>query len=114
MNYLKTPIFRSEALRRAVAELACVNCGRVGSTQAAHTNTGKGQGIKASDARIMALCTGGLDHRGCHEYLDQSGRMTREQRREFESEMTLRTLVALIERGVLVVDTKRFREGRAL
>lgn len=114
MNYLKTPIFRSETLRRAVAELECVNCGRVGWTQAAHANTGKGQGIKASDARIMALCTGGLDHRGCHETLDQGGTMTKHERREWEDVMTLRTLIALIERKILVVDTKRFREGRAL
>lgn len=108
MNYLKTPIFRSEALRRAVAELECVNCRREQSTQCAHANQSKGMSIKASDARAMALCV------DCHRYLDQSGGMTREQRREFESEMVARTLVALIERGVLVVDTKRFREGRAL
>lgn len=136
MSYLKTPIFRSEALRRAVADLECVNCGRERNSQAAHANLGKGMGIKASDARIAALCA-----ELCHPMLDQSGAMTKEERREFEALMIARTLIRLIERGalrfdaaklneepeavmsvlvglveggVLVVDTKRFREGRGL
>lgn len=134
MNYLKTPIFRSETLRRAVAELECVNCGREQNTQAAHGNQGKGMGLKVSDAKIAALCAD-----LCHPMLDQSGSMTKAERREFEVLMIARTLVRLIERGVLrfdagklneepetimtvlvglvesgalVVDTKRFREGR--
>ena len=37
---------RSEALRRAVASLPCVICGVPGHSQCAHSNSGKGAGIK--------------------------------------------------------------------
>ena len=37
---------RSEALRRAVASLPCINCGVPGHSQCAHSNSGKGAGIK--------------------------------------------------------------------
>lgn len=87
----KTLTYRSERLRRAVASLPCVNCGREGLTQAAHANQGKGMGIKGSDARIMALCI------YCHAEHDQGGTRTKEERRRFEDEMVARTYVALME-----------------
>lgn len=37
---------RSEAYRRAVASLPCINCGVPGHSQCAHSNSGKGAGIK--------------------------------------------------------------------
>ena len=37
---------RSEAYRRAVASLPCINCGVPGYSQCAHSNSGKGAGIK--------------------------------------------------------------------
>lgn len=89
-------VFRSRTLREAAAELACVDCGRHLATQAAHTNTGKGMGIKASDACLMALCW------PCHRRLDQGGAMTKDERRDYEQRMALRTLVRLIETGRLV------------
>src|SRR5260364_342023 len=52
-------MMRSEKLRRLVAMLPCMCCGQKGQTQAAHANFqsfGKGMGIKASDAALMALC----------------------------------------------------------
>ena len=91
----KPHTFRSEKFRRVVASLACVMCGREGMTQAAHSNQGKGMGIKASDARIAALCV------NCHSGLDSGGVMTKKERREFEDEMILRTYVALMESGRL-------------
>ena len=42
----KSAPVRSEALRRAVASLPCVNCGVPGHSQCAHSNSGKGAGIK--------------------------------------------------------------------
>ncbi|MBB5509585.1 hypothetical protein [Paraburkholderia atlantica] len=95
MGKIKT--FRSEKLRRAVAELPCVDCGKEGETQAAHANQGKGLAIKASDARIMALCV------RCHSFLDQAGSMDKHQRRQYEDEMIARTYVALVENGKLEV-----------
>ncbi len=99
----KTLTFRSEDLRRAVASLPCVCCGRVGATQAAHTNTGKGGGIKASDAAIMALCADAPGFVGCHSRVDARSTMTKAERRAFEIEMVALTYIALIERGLLMV-----------
>lgn len=91
--------FRSEKLRRAVAELPCSNCGREGQTQAAHANLseyGKGMSHKASDAALMALCI------TCHAELDQGKTMDKAERRDFQQTMIARTLTRLIEQGRLV------------
>jgi hypothetical protein len=93
----KPQTFRSEKLRRAVATLPCQACGLEGSTQAAHSNQGKGGAIKASDARIAALCV------RCHTELDQGKTMCKADRRAFEDEMILRTYVALMEAGLIGV-----------
>lgn len=92
--------FRSEKLRRAVAELSCANCGREGQTQAAHANLseyGKGMSHKASDAALMALCV------SCHAELDQGKTMDKAERRDFQQTMIARTLTRLIEQGRLVL-----------
>jgi hypothetical protein len=99
----KTLTFRSGNLRRAVASLPCVCCGRVGAIQAAHTNTGKGGGIKASDAAIMALCADSPGFVGCHSRVDARSTMTKVERRVFELEMVALTYIALMERGLLTV-----------
>lgn len=80
---------RSEALRRAVASLPCINCGVPGHSQCAHSNSGKGAGIKASDLDSFPLCTvhPGADGRlvqGCHEKFDQGALFTKAVRRELE------------------------------
>ncbi|WP_454751662.1 DUF968 domain-containing protein [Cupriavidus necator] len=92
--------YRSEKLRRAVASLPCVCCGRQGATQAAHANLacfGKGMGHKASDAAIMALCI------ACHVMLDQGKDMTKAERWDKQMEWIAKTSVALIEAGLLEV-----------
>ena len=80
---------RSEAYRRAVASLPCINCGVPGYSQCAHSNSGKGAGIKASDLGSFPLCTvhPGADGRlvqGCHENFDQGALFTKAARRELE------------------------------
>lgn len=97
VGFPKPFTFRSDRLRRAVAELPCVSCGRVGETQAAHGNQGKGLAIKSSDARLAALCF------RCHANLDQGGKMTKAERRAFEDEMIAKTYVMLVEAGKLEV-----------
>lgn len=92
--------YRSEKLRRVVASLPCVNCGRHGDTQAAHSNLsehGKGMSLKASDAAIMALCT------QCHRDFDQGKALTKADRREFTYRWITATHIALIERGLVEV-----------
>ena len=81
---------RSEAYRRAVASLPCINCGVPGHSQCAHSNSGKGAGIKASDLDSFPLCTvhPGADGRlvqGCHENFDQGALFAKAVRREMES-----------------------------
>lgn len=96
----KTSNYRSEAFRRAVASLPCMACGAVGRTQAAHNNQiadGKGMGTKSSDVTCMALCD------CCHASLDQGGKMSKVERREFENELNLKTLRRLVVDGLLVV-----------
>ncbi|WP_250538786.1 MULTISPECIES: hypothetical protein [unclassified Caballeronia] len=93
----KPQTFRSEKLRRAVAELPCVCCGRVGYTQAAHGNEGKGMALKVSDAMLAALCT------VCHTDLDQGRTMNKLERRAFVLEMVAKTYMALMEKGALQV-----------
>jgi len=67
VNYLKTPVFRSEKWLRAVASLPCMLCFREGATQAAHRNVGKGMGMKTDDCFTAALCV------DCHAEIDQGG-----------------------------------------
>ncbi len=93
-------MLRSAKLRRLVADLPCMCCGQQGQTQAAHANFqgfGKGIGIKASDAALMALCV------RCHAELDQGQAMTKEERRAVQYEWMAKTWVMLAESGKVTV-----------
>lgn len=95
--------FRSPALLAAVRLLPCMCCSRIGRTQPAHSNQlrfGKGRSMKASDAAIMALCTG-TAAAGCHEKHDQGGVRTKLEWWAFEYLLIAKTLMQLIRRGVL-------------
>jgi hypothetical protein len=101
--------YRNDALLSAVRRLNCVHCQAEGRTQAAHSNQlrfGKGRGLKASDAAIMALCGPGYGQVGCHAALDQ-GKMSKSERYSFEYEHIALTLIALIEMGYLIIDKER-------
>lgn len=93
--------YRNPKLLAAVRQLPCVNCGAVG-TQAAHSNLvelGKGIGIKSSDAAIMSLCV----QNECHFKLDNGNKMSKAERRAFTYEMIAKTLMKLIETGLIKV-----------
>lgn len=95
--------FRSEPLLAAVRGLPCMRCGGCHRTQAAHSNQlrfGKGKGIKASDAAIMALCTG-LNAAGCHEKHDQGGQLGKLEWWALEYLLIAKTLMALIRSGAI-------------
>lgn len=66
------------AYRAWVKTHACLECTWPAPSVCCHANEGKGQGLKVSDRRTFALCG------RCHEILDQSKGMTREQRRAKE------------------------------
>ena len=71
----KSRPLRSEKHRKLVASMPCRFCNAEIGVQAAHANFGKGMGIKACDSQIFPLC------HFCHEWLDRSGKLTREGRR---------------------------------
>lgn len=102
----KQTVFRSPEYLSAVRTLDCVCCGKWKAyTEAAHSNQilfGKGGRLKASDATAMALCKTipGLSV-GCHALHDQGGKLTKEQRNQFEYEHIHKTIFALIRAGRL-------------
>jgi hypothetical protein len=93
----KTETYRNPEMGELLRQLPCSNCGAEdGTVVGAHRNEGKGMGTKTSDALQAALCF------RCHMFLDQGGGgMTREGRREFWNAAYIKTMQALIERGLL-------------
>jgi hypothetical protein len=87
---------RNRKLLDVIRELSCVDCGATdGTVVAAHSNQFKGLAIKSPDSLSCALCF------ACHARLDQGGTMTKDERRAYEKEMNHRTLIALVESGIL-------------
>ena len=75
---------RSEAYRRLVASLPCIQCCVTGHSHAAHPNAGKGMGTKADDCLCFPLCADRPGVRGCHSQFDQGGLYSKDRRRELE------------------------------
>lgn len=73
-----------EGYRRLVAAMPCKVCGIAGISQAAHPNTGKGQGIKTDDRECFPLCCDQPGRAGCHPKFDQGALFTKAVRRELE------------------------------
>jgi transcription elongation factor Elf1 len=90
-SYLKTKYVRNKRLLEVVASLNCQHCGHYLS-QACHSNWhgGKGRGIKASDEYVAALC------QKCHFEVDQSPRLSKEERQEMWLNAHLKTLHFLL------------------
>ena len=88
----KSRPLRSRKHLMVVASLPCANCSREGSIQAAHTNFGKGMAIKACDSQTFPLCF------TCHAWLDQSGSLSKEERRISEAGFVLKTRELLLSR----------------
>lgn len=80
----KSDLVRSPAYRRAVASLPCKYCGIPGFSQCAHSNTGKGMGIKASDLDSFPLCADRPGQRGCHSRFDQGALLDKAARKLME------------------------------
>lgn len=94
----KSKTYRNPKLLRLAEGQSCVNCDiQDGTIVSAHSNFGKGMGLKASDSTIMHLCF------RCHTEYDQGSKMNRYEKREFAEKMNGRTLRRLLEQGKLVV-----------
>ena len=94
----KSRTYRNPKLLKLASGQSCVSCNtQDGTIVSAHSNYGKGMGLKASDSTVMHLCY------RCHTEYDQGSTMNREQKREFAEVMNGRTLKRLLEQGYLVV-----------
>lgn len=80
----KTDTLEHEGYRRLVALLPCKNCGIGSYSQAAHPNTGKGQGLKTDDRLCFQLCCDRPGVRGCHPQFDQAALFPKHVRRALE------------------------------
>ena len=87
--------WRSEAYRRAVANLACAHCKRPGPSQCAHGDAGKGMGIKSSDLTCYPACADSQMRLGCHSLIGASGQFTRAQRTALETRYAAETRALL-------------------
>ena len=110
----KPTSYRNPDLLEAVSFVPCVSCFVWNYTQAAHLGglaQGKGRSVKVPDSHIAGLCT--VHPRssklivGCHELLDQH---KLDPTREYE--FIAKTYIALVERGLLVVDKKLLKQLR--
>lgn len=101
---------RSEAYRRAVASLPCIVCGIEGHSQAAHPNTGKGAGIKTSDANCFPLCADRPGVPGCHSQFDQGAMFDRATRRTLEVDWGIATRCAIDNLGLWPANLPRWTE----
>lgn len=96
MSWLKTPVYRSESWRRAVASLPCACCMREGMTQAAHPNhRAKGMSIKAPDCWCVPLCV------DCHREFDAGKRWSKLEKREMMDAWIIETVRRLAEMGAI-------------
>lgn len=66
----KTNPLQHEGYRRMVASMACIRCGVVGASQAAHVPP-DGKGIKQDDRLTFPLCCDTPGLKGCHTQFDQ-------------------------------------------
>lgn len=90
--------YRNRKLLDACRRLECQHCGLDdGTVVAAHGTQGKGMALKAPDHQVASLCY------ACHMNLDQGSRMTRDERRDMWLQAHLKTMAAMIERGILAV-----------
>lgn len=90
---------RSEPYRRYISQLPCFMCGVEGYTQVAHGDQGKGMSIKASDLTCYPLCAPRPGEPGCHYNVGTTGRMGRDERREFEQKGAAWTQEHLIQKS---------------
>lgn len=71
-------VYRNQLIRDHADGQTCQNCGRQdGTVVAAHSNLkehGRGSHHKAHDLFVAFLCTTNGFQRGCHDWLDSTGR----------------------------------------
>ncbi len=89
---------RSEAYRRLVAALDCVNCGIGNYSQAAHPPP-TGKGIKECDLKCFPLCCTRPGIPGCHAMFDQYKLIPRDLMDEYALDWGAETRATIINNG---------------
>lgn len=95
----KVKPMRSEPYRRWVASLPCAHCRRIGISQAAHADAGKGMATKSDDRTCFPLCAETPDLPGCHVLYGASGKLGKTARRELEEQHGFNTRALAKETG---------------
>ncbi len=97
----------------AVRTLACARCGIVGFTQFAHSDEGKGMGLKTDCRYGWPGCGPHGADPGCHWYVGTSGRMGKEARRAFEASAAAHTRAEIRRRGLWPASRPQLPEDAA-
>jgi len=87
----KAKPWRCEAYLRIVASYPCAHCGIEGRSQAAHSDEGKGLGIKSDDRGCFALCADQPGRKGCHSIFGATGMLPQYHRRLLETKYAAAT-----------------------
>ena len=87
----KTKSLRSDIYRRRVAQLPCALCGIEGYSQCAHSDEGKGIGMKSDDRTCYPACGPRPGIQGCHYFIGTSGTLSRSARRDMEKRFAAET-----------------------
>ena len=93
--------YRNKRLLRSAEGQACVNCGAVGTTIAAHVRSVElvsGTGIKAQDYYTAHVC------QRCHELIDgRTGKLSGAFQREMWTRCFLKTVARWFDQGIVIV-----------
>jgi hypothetical protein len=93
-----------EGYRRLVAARPCFHCGKVGHSQAAHADQGKGLQIKSDDRTCFPLCATTPTLPGCHDLIGAGALMAKMDRREYEIRAGAATRSAIVAEGLWPAD----------
>ncbi len=91
--------YRSKKLLENARDRACVLCGSVGTTVAAHSNSlahGRGMGHKAPEYYVAYLC------QSCHDTVDgRHGGFTKEEKRGMWLDAFVKTVAIWFDEGIV-------------
>lgn len=100
MNYRNPKLLRLSRGKPCMARIPGVCNANPETTVAAHSNSlrhGKGKGIKAHDCFAAWMCS------ACHTEVDQSPRLSREERQEIWQLAFERTIQAAFQSGAVTI-----------
>ena len=111
----KENALQHEGYMNLVRAMKCAHCGRAPRSEFAHSDAGKGAGIKTDCRRGWPGC--GDDVRtsriGCHSLLGMTGTFSKEHRRLLEDTYSAQTRAAIVAAGKWPKSLPRWEEEGA-